>query len=127
MLVMNWLPSAQSQYIDDKRSAFVATGTGTWFRDHGAYQNWKTSAHSDLLWVKGKPGCGKSVLAALTWGELKPLQNDQTAVSRFYSDSSNPESSSYLYLLTTLLKQISVQIPRLHHELEQMYDKEGRE
>lgn len=124
---MKWLPSVQFQHIHYERSASVVTGTGTWFRAHEVYQSWKTSAQANLLWVKGKPGCGKSVLAALTWDELEPLQNDEIAVARFYCDSSNPETSSYLYLLNTLLKQISGQNPRLHHDLEQMYDKEGCE
>ena len=127
MLVMNWLPSVQFQYIHDERSAAVAAGTGTWFHSHGLYQSWKTSAHSDLLWVTGKPGCGKSILAALTWNDLKPFQSDHTAVARFYCDLSNPERSSYSYLLTTLLKQVSGQSQRLHHDLEQMYNNEGCE
>lgn len=122
---MNWLPSVQFQHTHYERSASVVTGTGTWFRTHEAYQRWKTSTHSNFVWVTGKPGCGKSVLAALTWDELKPLQNDNLAVARFYCDSSNPDRSSYLYLLTTLLKQISGQSSRLHHDLEQIYDQEG--
>ena len=126
-LVMDWLPSVQLQHIHAKRIASVTTGTGAWFRSHGLYHSWSTSAYSDLLWVKGKPGCGKSILAALTWDELKPLQTDRTAVACFYCDSSNLEQSSYVYLLTTLLKQISVQGSQLHHELEQIYDKESCE
>ena len=126
-LVMAWLPSVQLQDIHAERIASVTTGTGAWFLSHAVYENWKTSVDSDLLWVKGKPGCGKSRLSALTWNELKPCQNDRTAVACFYCGSSNLERSSYGYLLTTLLKQISVQSSQLHHELEQMYDKESCE
>ena len=126
-LVMDWLPAVQLQHIHYERSASVVTGTGIWFRTHRVYESWKSSTHSNLLWVKGKPGCGKSVLAALTWDELKPLQSDNIAVARFYCDSSNPERSSYSFLLTTLLKQISGQSAQLHHDLEQTYDKEGCE
>ena len=125
MRVMNWLPSVQFQFTQDERSAFVAAGSGTWFRSHKVYEIWKNSIHSDLLWVTGKPGCGKSVLAAMTWNELKQLQNSSTAVARFCCDSSNPGTSSYLPLMTTLLKQICGQSQLLHHDLEQMYDNEG--
>ncbi len=122
---MNWLPSVQFQDVHDKRSASLVTGTGIWFQTHELYQQWKASARSTVFWVKGKPGCGKSVLAALTLNELKGLQTDNTAVAHFYCDSSNPERSRYLYLLTTILKQISVQSPRLDHNLERMYNMES--
>ena len=128
MLVIKWLPSVEFQHIHNDRLARVTTGTGDWFQNHGSYQSWKTtSAHTDLLWVTGKPGCGKSILAALTWVELKTLQKYRTTVARFYCDSSNPERSSYSYLLTTLLKQISSQSQKLHPDLEQMYKNEGCE
>ena len=122
---MNWLPSVQFQDVHDKRLASLVTGTGIWFQTHDLYQQWKASSESTVLWVKGKPGCGKSVLAALTLNELKVLQTDNTAVAHFYCDSSNPERSGYPYLLTTLLKQISVQSPRLDHNLERMYNMES--
>ena len=122
---MDWLPSVQLQDVHDKRSASIVTGTGIWFQTHDLYQQWKASASSTVFWVKGKPGCGKSVLAALTLNELKELQTDNTAVAHFYCDSSNPERSRYLYLLTTILKQISVQSPRLDHNLERMYNLES--
>ena len=122
---MNWLPSVQFQDVHDKRLDSLVTGTGIWFQTHDLYQQWKASTRSAVLWVKGKPGCGKSVLAALTVNELKGLQTDNTAVAHFYCDSSNPERSEYRYLLTTILKQISVQSPRLDQNLERMYNMES--
>lgn len=123
--MINWLPSVQFQDVHDKRLDSLVRGTGTWFQTHDLYQRWKASTRSTVLWVKGKPGCGKSVLAALTLKELKGLQTDDTAVAHFYCDSSNPERSGYRYLLTTLLKQISVQSPRLDQNLERMYNMES--
>ena len=124
-MVMAWLPSVQFQDVHDKRSASIVEGTGIWFQTHELYQKWKASTSSTVFWVKGKPGCGKSVLAALTLNELRGLQTDNTAVAHFYCDSSNPERSKYQYLLTTILKQISVQSPRLDHNLERMYNLEN--
>ena len=105
---MNRLPSFQYEDVHDKRTTSAVAGTGIWFQTHDLYQGWKNSAHSSLLWVKGKPGCGKSVLAELTLDELYQLKADDIAIAHFYCDSSSSENSSYLYLLTTMLKQISV-------------------
>ena len=124
-MVMNWLPSVQFQDVHDKRLGSLVTGTGIWFQTHDLYQQWKASTRSTVLWVKGKPGCGKSVLAALILDELKGLQMDNTAVAHFYCNSSNPEMSGYRYLLTTILKQINVQSPRLEQNLERMYNMES--
>ena len=124
-MVMDWLPSVQFQDVHDERSASLVSGTGIWFQTHELYQQWKVSASSTVFWVKGKPGCGKSVLAALTLDELKGLQTENTAVAHFYCDSSKSERSRYPYLLTTILKQISVQSPRLDHNLERMYNMES--
>ena len=120
--MLSWLRAVEFEDVHDKRSASVVTGTGTWFLTHDSYRSWKASPQSTLLWVKGRPGCGKSVLAALTVDELNQLKNDDIAVTHFYCDSSDSEKSSYLYLLTTLLKQLSVQSLRLDQTLERMYD-----
>ena len=38
------------------------TGTNEWIWSYGPYVEWATEA-SGILWIQGKPGSGKSVLA----------------------------------------------------------------
>ncbi|CAI4215619.1 unnamed protein product [Parascedosporium putredinis] len=45
-------------------------GTGTWLTATPTYQQWLHSAEHGLLWIKGIPGSGKSVMAATLADEL---------------------------------------------------------
>lgn len=40
----------------------VLIGTGKWLLSHQAYFDWKTSSSSEVLWLHGIPGSGKSTL-----------------------------------------------------------------
>ncbi|KAL6694074.1 putative ankyrin repeat protein [Trichoderma pleuroticola] len=44
-------------------SSHVA-GTGHWLTSSDQYQEWMTSGENGMLWIKGIPGSGKSVMAA---------------------------------------------------------------
>ncbi|EGR51086.1 uncharacterized protein TRIREDRAFT_104180 [Trichoderma reesei QM6a] len=50
-------------------SSHVA-GTGRWLTSSDAYQKWLDSEEHGLLWIKGIPGSGKSVMAASLIDEL---------------------------------------------------------
>jgi hypothetical protein len=45
-------------------------GTGTWLTSSETYQEWLNGSEHGLLWLKGIPGSGKSVLAASIVDEL---------------------------------------------------------
>lgn len=47
-----------------KHLASRMAGTGTWLPSLKNYQQWHNSSEDGLLWIKGIPGSGKSVLAA---------------------------------------------------------------
>ncbi|OQE39983.1 hypothetical protein PENCOP_c006G05004 [Penicillium coprophilum] len=46
-------------------------GTGQWLIDTDAYQQWHQSDTNGLLWIKGIPGSGKSVMAASIIHQLR--------------------------------------------------------
>lgn len=46
------------------------TGTGSWLTSGGVYRQWSEGDEHGLLWIKGIPGSGKSVLAAHLVDEL---------------------------------------------------------
>ncbi|KAH7011276.1 putative ankyrin repeat protein [Ilyonectria destructans] len=47
-----------------KHIASHVAGTGAWLSSSAAYLEWLKSAEHGLLWIKGFPGSGKSVMAA---------------------------------------------------------------
>ena len=63
-----WLkPADFSTNLEDLLQRHLP-GTCGWFLHSDTYGNWrkssKDSSSPNLLWIQGKPGCGKSVLAA---------------------------------------------------------------
>ncbi|KAL2672549.1 hypothetical protein Neosp_013261 [[Neocosmospora] mangrovei] len=53
-----------------KHQAAHVAGTGVWLTSSSAYQEWLQGEEHGLLWVKGIPGSGKSVMAANLVNEI---------------------------------------------------------
>ncbi|CAG8901730.1 unnamed protein product [Penicillium egyptiacum] len=82
--IRKWLqPTAydleRSEY-SRHRLSYLA-GTGKWLTSTTTYQQWHQGDDDGLLWVKGIPGSGKSVLAASI---INQLQNDDIPVIFFF-------------------------------------------
>lgn len=54
-----------------KHLASHVAGTGAWLTSSTAYQSWLHDTEHGLLWIRGIPGSGKSVMAAKLIDELK--------------------------------------------------------
>jgi hypothetical protein len=71
--IRDWLqPTAYDVVGSEYRKHLNAhlDGTGAWLTASTTYQDWLQSSKYGLLWVKGIPGSGKSVLAASLINEL---------------------------------------------------------
>jgi ankyrin repeat protein len=94
----------------DKRCDEHLDGTGHWLLESDLYTSWKSSKEPDLLWVRGKPGCGKSVLAAVTITDLKsevgPMGPD-TALAFAFCRREDESTQNTLTILGALTKQIN--------------------
>ncbi|RSM12008.1 hypothetical protein CDV31_006458 [Fusarium ambrosium] len=53
-----------------KHQAAHVAGTGVWLTSSSAYQEWLQGEEHGLLWIKGIPGSGKSVMAANLVNEI---------------------------------------------------------
>ena len=56
-------------------------GTGRWLTSTAAYQNWHHGDDNGILWIKGIPGSGKSVMAASI---IDQLCMEEVPVLRFF-------------------------------------------
>jgi hypothetical protein len=67
-----------------KHLASHVAGTGTWLTSSAAYQEWLQGDKHGLLWVKGIPGSGKSVMAAKLIHELAKSHPGQPVLLFFF-------------------------------------------
>ena len=94
--------------------------TCIWLHSHPTYQSWlnddKLCEHHGLLWIKGKPGAGKSTLMKYILEQSRP---GSTVLSFFFNARGKTElekSTSGLY--RSLLRQLLTSHPHLTDSLD---------
>ncbi len=91
-----------------------AAKTCAWFSQHKVYLEWLEQRHG-LLWIKGKPGAGKSTLMrhAVVMIEKEERQTNLVVASFFFHGRGSSIQKSPLGLFRSLLHQLLPQIPEL--------------
>jgi len=87
-------------------------GTCEWLITHPEYHKWlnstKDEPHSDVLWIRGKPGTGKSTMMKFALRRAKEAMPDKIVISFFFNargdDSEKSAASMYRSLLAQLLR-----------------------
>ncbi|KAJ1323732.1 ankyrin repeat domain-containing protein 50 [Microdochium nivale] len=97
--------------------------TCQWLLKKQEYQDWldlsKLLEHHGLLWMKGKPGTGKSTIMKFVLGEFSRKKKDWTVISFFFNARGEKMEKTVQGLYQSLLLQILTQFPHtqriLHH------------
>ncbi|KAK7702812.1 hypothetical protein SLS64_009422 [Diaporthe eres] len=101
-----------------------APGTGNWLTTSRAYKDWLQGEDTGLLWIKGIPGSGKSVLASSIIKEISA--NDQgSPVLYFFFRQIIDANHEPVALLRDWLDQVLVYSPPLQKRLKGYAVKEG--
>ncbi|OCH94602.1 hypothetical protein OBBRIDRAFT_101360, partial [Obba rivulosa] len=96
-------------------------GTAKWFIDGEILKEWRMTR--SLLWIRGKPGAGKSILCSAIVQDVKDLCRNQpnSSFAYFYCDFSDPAKQNIRGLLSSLLIQLSVQPNARNNTLSHLY------
>jgi ankyrin repeat protein len=105
--------------------------TCNWFLDTDVFKNWhsRTNVRVDagLLWVKGKPGSGKSTLMkhAVDW--MEKIEGSHATVASFYFNARGADlEKATLGLFRSILHQICVQDRTVRAEFLDLYKSRSR-
>ncbi|KAI0274204.1 hypothetical protein BGY98DRAFT_1188657 [Russula aff. rugulosa BPL654] len=80
-------------------------GTANWFIQGPTFDEWKTNG--SLLWIRGNPGCGKSILCSAIIEKIKDLRKSRSALlAYYYFDFKDATKRDVRGLLTSLLLQL---------------------
>ncbi|CAG8948715.1 hypothetical protein HYFRA_00001836 [Hymenoscyphus fraxineus] len=101
--------------------------TCQWIQTNPKYQGWRRRL-SGLLWMRGKPGSGKSTVMSYIqrnndWKD--PTENSSTAFY-FFSGQGTSFQRSQIGLLQSLLHQIVSTVPSQLRRVEQVYEEKKR-
>jgi len=110
-------------------------GASNWILYHDDFQRWRRCDDARLLWIKGDPGKGKTMLLITIVDELERQlkQSNQsqqtssgtTALSYFFCQGTNKDLNSSTAVLRGLVYLLAVQHPPLISHLRASYDHAG--
>ncbi|KAF4456094.1 hypothetical protein F53441_1709 [Fusarium austroafricanum] len=103
-----------------KHLAFHLKGTGDWIHRSENYLKWHESPEHGLLWIKGVPGSGKSVVAA---SMIRRLSQEEVPVLYFFFRQIVDANHRPINLLRDWIDQILIYCPQLQAVLKGYVDK----
>ncbi|KAK8136214.1 hypothetical protein PG984_004154 [Apiospora sp. TS-2023a] len=87
-------------------------GSCEWFSQKQSYTRWRDTAYSELFWVQGKPGVGKSVLAGHVITDLRRCSSGKDCCFHFFVRSDKPKCT-----ISYFLRSVAFQMAILHPEI----------
>ncbi|KAH8672131.1 hypothetical protein BGZ60DRAFT_430550 [Tricladium varicosporioides] len=99
--------------------------TCNWFFETTQFQQWRNlsdlSSHNGVLWIKGKPGAGKSTLMKHTLDYCRKIFKDHIIASYFFNARGSTLEKTPLGMLRSLLYQLLEQNPVLSERFIPMF------
>jgi hypothetical protein len=116
-------PYDDKKRIEETKGGLLADSYH-WVLDNTTFQQWQQDQHSRLLWVKGDPGKGKTMLlCGIIDNELKRSTNG--LLSFFFCQGTDSRLNSATAVLRGLIFVLVRQQPRLMSHLRTKYDQKG--
>ncbi|KAI9147007.1 Vegetative incompatibility protein [Paramyrothecium foliicola] len=101
-------------------------GSYRWVLSNAAFEQWYTNLQSKLLWIKGDPGKGKTMLLC---GIIEELQKDRprgSLLSYFFCQATDSRINNAAAVLRGLLYLLVCQQPSLVSHIRKRHDHAGR-
>ncbi|CAG7953282.1 unnamed protein product [Penicillium salamii] len=101
--------------------------TCEWILDLEKYQSWRNTSRG-LLWIKGKPGAGKSTLMLFLHGKLRSSQNDNHGIQLdfFFTARGTEMQRTPLGMFRSLLNQIFDRDATVRAQVREAYEQRDR-
>ncbi|PKK54018.1 hypothetical protein CI102_1212 [Trichoderma harzianum] len=106
-------------------------GSYQWVLESVAYQQWRRTENTQVLWIKGDPGKGKTMLLCGIIDELTALERstNQRAgliVSYFFCEASDARSNDATSVLRGLIYLLADKQPSLIERIQKKHDRAGK-
>jgi hypothetical protein len=116
-------PHDDKKRIEETKGGLLADSY-RWVLDNATFQQWQQDQRSRLLWIKGDPGKGKTMLlCGIIDNELKRSTNG--LLSFFFCQGTDSRLNSATAVLRGLIYLLVKQQPRLTSHLRTRYDQAG--
>jgi hypothetical protein len=110
--------------VEETKGGLLA-GAYRWVLDNNTFQQWQQEPESRLLWVKGDPCKGKTMLLCGVIDELQDLTSKLTPFSYFFCQVTDSRINGATAVLRGLLYMIVDQQPSLAVHVRKKHDRAG--
>jgi hypothetical protein len=119
-------PRDDKKRIEDTKGGLLKDSY-RWVLDNANFQQWHSDPQSQLLWIKGDPGKGKTMLLCGIIDELQKTAAARAAyVSYFFCQATDSRINSATAVLRGLLYLLVSQQPALISHVRKKHDHAGR-
>lgn len=118
-------PRDDKKRIEDTKGGLLQDSY-RWILDNASFQQWHNDPQSRLLWVKGDPGKGKTMLLCGIINELQKLVGKTSLVCYFFCQATDSRINSAVAVLRGLLYLLVSQQPSLALHIRKRYDHAGK-
>ncbi|KAF5630239.1 vegetatible incompatibility het-e-1 [Fusarium tjaetaba] len=109
----------------EERKGGLLEGAYRWILQNEKFQEWYDASQSQLLWIKGDPGKGKTMLLC---GLINELQKEHRGfLSYFFCQATEARLSNATAVLRGLVYLLLIQRPSLISHIEEKYDHGGKQ
>ncbi|KAL6152442.1 hypothetical protein ACJBU6_09310 [Exserohilum turcicum] len=118
-------PRDDKKRIEETKGGLLA-GAYRWVLDNNTFRQWQQDPDSRLLWVKGDPGKGKTMLLCGIIDELQNLTLKPTLFSYFFFQATDTRINSATAVLRGLLYMLVHRQPSLASHVRRKHDYAGQ-
>lgn len=118
-------PRDDKKRIEDTKGGLLE-GSYRWVLDNSSFRQWHDDPQSQLLWIKGDPGKGKTMLLCGIIDELQKTTASTACVVYFFCQATDSRINSATAVLRGLLYLLVSQQPALTAHVRKRYDETGR-
>ena len=102
---MKWLCPGLASEVLARETAKKLCPSGQWLFATSEFQEWR-SGDTEILWLNGMPGTGKTILSTSIIEELARTNDETNGLVYFFCDKNDPSSGTPLSILSTLTYQL---------------------
>ena len=118
-------PRHDKKRIEDTKSGLLENSY-RWILENSDFRRWRNDEESRLLWVKGDPGKGKTMLLCGIVDEFKKLTAKTDLLSYFFCQATDSRINSATAVLRGLLFLLVSQQPSLVSHIRKNHDHAGK-
>jgi archaellum biogenesis ATPase FlaH len=116
-------PRDDKERIQDTKGGLLRDSY-SWVLNHDNFQRWRDDPQSQLLWIKGDPGKGKTMLLCGIIDELEKEPDNR--LSYFFCQATDQNLNNATAVLRGLIYLLVVQEPSLVSHVREKHDHAGR-